>query len=122
MKDYDNKELLKKINSDTIMVFNDFMRMLKLPENKYYDDIKAYYLNKSLNSLILDLITDNEPTVTISAKYDENGKLITNGLGNRILIMIEWIKNNLDVWNVEELEYNKETEKRTFIFKRKDYE
>jgi len=122
MKDYDNKELLKKINSDTIMVFNDFMRMLKLPENKYYDDIKTYYLNKSLNSLILDLITDNEPTVTISAKYDENGKLITNGLGNRILIMIEWIKNNLDVWNVEELEYNKETEKRTFIFKRKDYE
>ena len=122
MKDYDNKELLKKINSDTIMVFNDFMRMLKLPENKYYDDIKTYYLNKSLNSLILDLITDNEPTVTISAKYDENGKLITNGLGNRILIMIEWIKKNLDVWNVEELEYNKETEKRTFIFKRKDYE
>ena len=122
MKDYTDKELLKKINSDTIMVFSDFMKMLKLPENKHFDDIQAYYLNKSLNSLILDLITDNEPTITISAKYDDNGNLITNGLGNRILIMIEWIKNNLDVWNVEELEYNKETEKRTFIFKRKDYE
>jgi hypothetical protein len=107
---------LKKINSETIMIFNDFMRsIMKSVDMEELDD---YFSRKSLRAMILDLITLKNTRIEIEAKKDDYGHYQYSGIEARILENIKWIKRNLDVWDIQELPYK--NGKRIFEFKRKE--
>jgi hypothetical protein len=113
-----NKEL-KKINSETIKIFNDFM--LSISKLKNNEDIEDYLHKKSLNHMILDLICDPNPVISIKMPKDKDGNFEKNrSLSNRLLEKIRWIEQNLDIWDVTELPYNEALQQRIFEFKRKE--
>jgi len=92
-------EELKKINSDVVRIFKEFMNSLPVNTESPHS-----YNRVGLRRLILDLIAENETTVRFDQKKDDNGNwFFTSHLQRRISENVEWIRDNLDVWEVIEL-------------------
>jgi len=121
------KEELKRINSTVITIFNDFMNSIKFDEVDYYEkqdedeyDIDYFFFEKRIRLFILDLITEENPIRMVKSRIMKNGEYFTFGNSKQTLLIIDWIKNNLDVWEIIELDYDETKQNRIFEFKRKD--
>jgi hypothetical protein len=107
---------LKKINSEVIKIFNDFMRsIMKSVDSEELDD---YFSKKSLRSMILELITLDNTRIEVDTVKDDYGHYQYSGIEMRVLDNLKWRKRNLDVWDIKELPY--ENKKRIFEFTRKE--
>ena len=120
-------EDFKKINSDVIKIFSDLMNNLKfdeewLNENQDEDEyeIDYWFLEKRLKGVLLDLIIDNDKIIKVKTRKLQNGDYFTFGHSKFELFIIDWIKENLDVWEINELEYDEKLMYRRFEFKRKN--
>jgi hypothetical protein len=114
------KAELKNINSEVVKLFSDFM--IAIME---FTDLEDYRNKKALRSFILDLIAAGKFEIIAFSQLKENGEWRSSPLSTRILNNIEWVKSNLDVWDVRELEaeqmpYDDTLYDRRFMFDRKD--
>jgi hypothetical protein len=107
---------IKKINSEVIKIFNDFMRSIM--KSVDIEELDNYFSKKSLRGMILDLITLDKTRIEIETIKDDYGHYQYSGIGMRVLENIKWIKRNLDVWDIQELPH--ENKKRVFEFTRKE--
>ena len=117
---------LKNINSDVVKVFCDLMNNLKFDEERINNsqdedeyEIDYWFLENRLKRTLINLIIKPNQILTVRARKLENGDYFTFGHSKFELYIVEWIKDNLDVWDIEELEYDDKYHQRRFIFKRK---
>lgn len=110
-------EELKKLNSDVLKSFLDFM-------NSLYEttDIEEQPYKRYLAKMIICLLASGgRETITVYARR-KNDEWQEKECSNIVLKSIDWIKSNLDVWEVTELPEEKFTEHlylRNFKFERK---
>jgi hypothetical protein len=109
---------LKRINSEVIKIFNDFISSITIN----VDDVDEYFAKESLRCMILDLITGFDKQVIVKLRRNDNNEYELSGIQKRIYDNIIWIRDNLDVWNVVELPEDTENHIRIFEFKRIDLE
>jgi hypothetical protein len=116
----------KRINSEVVKIFNDFMRSLP----RFEDSLRASQRNLARYH-ILNLIAEEQDTISFYQYENEDGDLdFLTRIDKRFYDTIEYIRDNLDVWDIEDLPPVRTFEKdpdedkvvylRTFKFTRRD--
>jgi hypothetical protein len=110
-----NEELLRK-SAEVINIYTDFM------DSFVVDDIADYKKKIDIKRFIVNLIIDKNGEIFIKKRKDKNGNYQFTGLSRRIYDSLIWIKENMDIWDIEEQPFETEHECIKMIVKRKDYE
>jgi hypothetical protein len=107
--------------SEAIRKVSDFIIMLS-----DFDDDEEYKFNRALNKMLLDILSCGKyEIISFDQRKDANGKFVSHSVDTTLTIeCIEWIRDNLDVWEVKELpdttvDYEWRIYNRKFLFSRK---
>jgi hypothetical protein len=112
------KAILRHIDSDTVKIFNHLLRLIS--EVRIPNEFPGLFLTTTTRILSM-LITDETDTIELSCRRGDKDEWCLNIVSKSVYKSIQWISDNLDVWDIEELPYNEVDKKRVFKFKRRIY-